>query len=678
MPPRYLLSTPLLSFLCPDQFLFVGAREGVLVFDVTDMAHPKRVAENRTYGSVGRLALAGDYLVAAVPGGIAIYDVADPLDPQFVSFVRGNAGNGLAAKGDYFYAANYAWGGAYGFYEFSDPTQPKRVGSADAYHGTGIAVEGRYVYGSALSYIAVFDAPVSGEEPKGPVALECQKIPSRGRLERCLELSGDSPGLFVDLGKEAPELFDSLEALPDDTIERCARAVASIRRGRAHKKLTGEASSALSTLEEFFSRVACHTARVSLRAQVAGALVPGYVTPVRLVLQNAKPDEARGNLSLRQSSDAGDVGEADNPKIEIRGQETEAGKKAVERVFDLSCPKEVKPGTRLRFSVSGWPLIDGQRFRLREDVAFGSTPPLSFGRIPYAIQIDNLHWTRLELVVHSNAPATLQPQIRWKTPAGWHVRIDGKTGTSRVLPQVERQGETHVGFTVRVSDGEAPLGQQKTTLELGDQITKTQRTLCVDARRLQRWHFSRRFPLEIEPGTTRIRSYPPEQKVNLNEKQNGRPCWRQSIQGARKAYVDCSAALGTSAGFVAYAYARVLSPLDGPVDVRLKGNRAEVRGWLNGRPTDPLRAGKAGPAEAVTPGADRGLDDGEPDAVEAAMVEEMESPVLKRGWNDLLVKLSRAPALMEKGKSWGFAMELRSQDGKMIPGLRLDSLGADE
>ena len=163
-----------------EQYLFVGHREkGLQVYDVSDMTKPERVAENGSKGGIKRIALAGNVLIAGRITGrnrsewIDIYDVSDPLNPRFVSEIPGECNYGLAVKGDYMYAASYYAGSQWLFFDISDIKNPKQIWSWRGYHPTGVAIEGRYIYASCLASITVFDAPVSGEYPRGRVTVEC-------------------------------------------------------------------------------------------------------------------------------------------------------------------------------------------------------------------------------------------------------------------------------------------------------------------------------------------------------------------------------------------------------------------------------------------------------------------------------------------------------------------------
>ena len=115
---------------------------------------------------------------------ILIFDVTDPLRPQFVSKINGECNYGLAAKGDYFYAASYYAGSQWLFFDMTDIKKPKQIWQFRSYHPTGITVHGRYVYASSLSSITVFDAPVSGEGPRGEVTVEFAVHGSTGQKTR--------------------------------------------------------------------------------------------------------------------------------------------------------------------------------------------------------------------------------------------------------------------------------------------------------------------------------------------------------------------------------------------------------------------------------------------------------------------------------------------------------------
>lgn len=158
--------------------LFVGHRKkGLQVYDVSDMTKPKLVAENGSQGGIKRIAVAGNVLVAGKVTGrnrselINLYDISDALNPRFVSEIRGECNFGLAAKGDYFYAASYYHGSQWLFFDMKDIKNPKQIWSRRAYHPTGITVDARYIYASSLPSITIFDAPITSEAPRGRVTV---------------------------------------------------------------------------------------------------------------------------------------------------------------------------------------------------------------------------------------------------------------------------------------------------------------------------------------------------------------------------------------------------------------------------------------------------------------------------------------------------------------------------
>ncbi len=132
---------------------------GLAVYDITDPMLPERVGQGAALGEARAVVVAGDYAyVADFQYCLVSYDISDPTSvgagsPSDVLAT----GRGVAVDGDYAYVADEA--GYLRIFDISDPESPTEAGSiATPGAATGVAVEGDYVYVADASVgVAVID-----------------------------------------------------------------------------------------------------------------------------------------------------------------------------------------------------------------------------------------------------------------------------------------------------------------------------------------------------------------------------------------------------------------------------------------------------------------------------------------------------------------------------------------
>jgi hypothetical protein len=126
-----------MSLTVQDTLLFLSAVDsGVRILDISDVDSIKEIGAIPTpkpLGAIGAVMVRDNLaFLAANYGDLFIYDIAEPLNPQFVGAVDDNGDNDradLALSGNYAYLAN----GAYGLriVNISDPSHPVALNNPD-------------------------------------------------------------------------------------------------------------------------------------------------------------------------------------------------------------------------------------------------------------------------------------------------------------------------------------------------------------------------------------------------------------------------------------------------------------------------------------------------------------------------------------------------------------------
>ncbi len=135
--------------------------EGMLVLDVHDPAHPRRVGGYPVVHGASGIAITGHYAcvlgkLLAGTASLLVLDIQNPAQPQKVG-QRSLSGQAIVASGDYAYVVV---GNGVVIVDISQPAAPQLVGScALSWQPTAIALSGRYAYvsGFTANGMAVID-----------------------------------------------------------------------------------------------------------------------------------------------------------------------------------------------------------------------------------------------------------------------------------------------------------------------------------------------------------------------------------------------------------------------------------------------------------------------------------------------------------------------------------------
>ncbi|MCD6518580.1 MAG: hypothetical protein J7M05_01460, partial [Anaerolineae bacterium] len=125
---------------------------GMDIVDISDPAHPRRVAV-AVFGEGGQgmdVIVEGSYAyVTAKSGGLYIFDVSDPSNPQYKSRIQADPNEDdlalhLFKVGNLVYVADEKFGVV--IYNVSNPSHPSKVGVCPIGFAESVWVEGRYAY----------------------------------------------------------------------------------------------------------------------------------------------------------------------------------------------------------------------------------------------------------------------------------------------------------------------------------------------------------------------------------------------------------------------------------------------------------------------------------------------------------------------------------------------------
>jgi hypothetical protein len=126
---------------------FVAVEQlGLVMFDVTDPAHPAPLGSVDTPGEAWGVAASGGYAyVADWRAGVQVVDVSNPMEPEIVATIPtpGNA-VGVFCRGDKLYVADHT-GGVLVF-DVADPLAPKAAGSVDTPFANAVFVTDSHVF----------------------------------------------------------------------------------------------------------------------------------------------------------------------------------------------------------------------------------------------------------------------------------------------------------------------------------------------------------------------------------------------------------------------------------------------------------------------------------------------------------------------------------------------------
>jgi hypothetical protein len=142
VPVSSVRSTDAVDIALHGNWAFVAdGAGGIKILDVTDPANPVALPAG-IRGSVRRLALTGNLLVAAGDTGVSIIDVSDPSSPKMQGRYETNTAQAVAADGGYAYVAEGYRGLT--VLDLSRPARPVMVSSCDNVFAVGVAIKGDF------------------------------------------------------------------------------------------------------------------------------------------------------------------------------------------------------------------------------------------------------------------------------------------------------------------------------------------------------------------------------------------------------------------------------------------------------------------------------------------------------------------------------------------------------
>jgi len=154
-----------------DYVYVADARAGLIILDVADPTHPRRVGSYDTPGYAREVVVSGDYAyVTDASAGLQIIDVTNPGAPAAVGSLGGlGDAHGLDVAGDYAYVTAYSSGNSLRVIDVSDPTNPAQVGSLPTPgFSWSVDVVGEYAYVGDANNLGGF-VIIDVSEPASPV-----------------------------------------------------------------------------------------------------------------------------------------------------------------------------------------------------------------------------------------------------------------------------------------------------------------------------------------------------------------------------------------------------------------------------------------------------------------------------------------------------------------------------
>ncbi|MFN8467545.1 MAG: hypothetical protein U0X20_18440 [Caldilineaceae bacterium] len=200
--PRRVAYLPLAAndIVLDGEYAFVTNRSGLATIDLTAPGHPKLAASAPSAKALNGLAIAGHYAFAIAPeGGLFVYDVANPLHPQQVGFLRGSQLEGIAVQDGFAYLAT---SGGLRIVNVADPQRPTLTTFAGIPRPVeGVAVAGRYIYLSIMpGALLIADAT----DPAAPVLTGGVSLPT---YTKSMKVVGDR--VYVANGTSGVAVVDA-------------------------------------------------------------------------------------------------------------------------------------------------------------------------------------------------------------------------------------------------------------------------------------------------------------------------------------------------------------------------------------------------------------------------------------------------------------------------------------
>jgi len=129
-----------------ENLLCLGSFLGIYFVDISDIYNPEIIAELPT-GGINDLEIIGDYLYVLFNNSISVLDISDPINPNEVKVIEGNATD-IFVKDEYAYVITNSEDKV-SIFDVSDPSNPQFVAEwniQDINFARNIFVEGNYAY----------------------------------------------------------------------------------------------------------------------------------------------------------------------------------------------------------------------------------------------------------------------------------------------------------------------------------------------------------------------------------------------------------------------------------------------------------------------------------------------------------------------------------------------------
>ena len=192
-------------------YAYVADWQGLVVIDITDLPRSKAVSPGRPGPSVISVALYGDHAyLLDTTFGLIIYDISDPLDPQWVDFHSSGGDGRMEVAGDRLYVCNSP---GLTIYDLAEPAEPREICAVNnGGPASGLAVHGDFVYQTIRepACLDVIDATNPARPPeRGRITLSgwpyhvsmvhpYAYLSSRSYGLRVVDVT--DPGAMIDLG----------------------------------------------------------------------------------------------------------------------------------------------------------------------------------------------------------------------------------------------------------------------------------------------------------------------------------------------------------------------------------------------------------------------------------------------------------------------------------------------
>jgi len=204
-----------------DGYAFLADRSGLYVIDLTNPVSAAALPGDRPDPYMTSIALHGDYAYL-LDGtfGIFVFDISDPLSPEYVDNVWGGGSGGMAVAGERLYTGA---GPGLNVYDLSKPSLPAHLGGVNtSYVPRGLAADGDHVY-VAIAVRQLFDV-IDVSNPAEPPVIGWTYLSGWSRHVALTDthafVACGFTGLYVvDISKPASPVVVNQNPILDDAFD---------------------------------------------------------------------------------------------------------------------------------------------------------------------------------------------------------------------------------------------------------------------------------------------------------------------------------------------------------------------------------------------------------------------------------------------------------------------------